>query len=211
MQSIQQRWGGHYRSAKAGNHSHLSLAIRKYGRENFRIEVLHQAQTLDELNAMETHFILLYQSYKPENGYNMTLGGEDNIMRYRTGKKNHMYGRAGFGGKKHSKETKKLQSVAQMGRPKSIAHRTSLSRAAKKRFQTPEGRLFREKLRTLTSVRFKGKPKPRAYSLRMAAYNRTRISPLIGRIWATSPEGVSKLIYPNKISKNWTRGRVNHG
>lgn len=54
----------------------IHCAIRKYGADSFAIEPLHHAKTRKELNAMETFFIILHQSHKPENGYNMTLGGE---------------------------------------------------------------------------------------------------------------------------------------
>ncbi len=69
------RWRQHLSSAKDGT-LHLHNAIRKYGPDAFKIEVLHLAQTLVELNAMETFFIVLHQSHREENGYNLTLGGE---------------------------------------------------------------------------------------------------------------------------------------
>ncbi len=63
----------------------LQDAIRKYGADSFSIEPLYHAQSRKELNAMETFFIVLHQSHKPENGYNMTMGGEN--LGYWTGKK----------------------------------------------------------------------------------------------------------------------------
>jgi|SRR5208282_827790 len=51
-------------------------AIRKYGANAFKFEVIHRAQTFVELSKMETFFIILHQSHKPENGYNLTLGGD---------------------------------------------------------------------------------------------------------------------------------------
>lgn len=53
----------------------IHAAIRKYGWDSFRIEILHCAKTIDELNAMETFFIILHQSHHPQNGYNRSLGG----------------------------------------------------------------------------------------------------------------------------------------
>jgi hypothetical protein len=46
-----------------------------------RSEVIYRAKTADELSKMETFFIVLHQSHKVENGYNMTLGGEGTVGR----------------------------------------------------------------------------------------------------------------------------------
>lgn len=74
------RWREHVWFSKASKYrvykSALQQAIRKYGFDKFLIEPLHHAYSRKELNAMETFFIILHQSHKPENGYNMTLGGE---------------------------------------------------------------------------------------------------------------------------------------
>lgn len=53
-------------------------AIRKYTIENFESEILCNADSKDELNALEIYYIEKYNSYyKNDNGgYNMTLGGE---------------------------------------------------------------------------------------------------------------------------------------
>jgi group I intron endonuclease len=86
---IEIRWKQHIWFSQARNQrtykSALQNAIRKYGADKFTIEFLHRAKTRKELNAMETFFILLHQSHDPENGYNMTLGGEN--LGYWTGKK----------------------------------------------------------------------------------------------------------------------------
>ncbi len=55
---------------------HLAGASRKYGPDAFTVEVIYRAKTPVELSKMETFFIVLHQSFKPENGYNMTMGGE---------------------------------------------------------------------------------------------------------------------------------------
>jgi group I intron endonuclease len=53
----------------------VHAAIRKYGWDAFDTEIIYQAKTIDELNAMETFFIILHQSHCPQNGYNRSLGG----------------------------------------------------------------------------------------------------------------------------------------
>jgi hypothetical protein len=55
---------------------YLYNAIRKHGPDAFAVEVIHRARTPEELSAMETFFIVLHQSHRPENGYNLAMGGE---------------------------------------------------------------------------------------------------------------------------------------
>lgn len=51
-------------------------AIRKYGIDNFKWEVINSDVPIEMLNDVEMNTIILYDSYK--NGYNSTLGGEGN-------------------------------------------------------------------------------------------------------------------------------------
>lgn len=69
------RWREHVHNAKTGKR-YINRAIHKHGMGMFLIEPVYLAHSRKELNAMETFFIILHQSHKPENGYNMTLGGE---------------------------------------------------------------------------------------------------------------------------------------
>lgn len=57
-----------------GSSSIISKAIRKYGRENFKIEVLFQTFSLKDMELMENEFIKLYDSLTP-HGYNNKSGG----------------------------------------------------------------------------------------------------------------------------------------
>ncbi len=74
--SVQVRWGQHVADARRGSELYLHRAIRKYGVKAFEAKILYAAKTFHELSKMETFFIILHQSHKPENGYNMTMGGE---------------------------------------------------------------------------------------------------------------------------------------
>ena len=71
-----ERWENHQEDARRGCSYYFHNAIRKYGSAAFKIEELYQAKTSRELSRMETFFIVLHQSHKPENGYNGTLGGD---------------------------------------------------------------------------------------------------------------------------------------
>lgn len=74
--SIEERWKAHCTCVKYNNHHSLfHNAIRKYGEENFKIELIDTADTFEELNEKEIKYIKEYNSLTP-NGYNMTEGGQ---------------------------------------------------------------------------------------------------------------------------------------
>lgn len=54
---------------------YLYCAIRKYGQENFKWEILGYCDNETNLNFLEKAFIKKYNSFG-ENGYNMTEGGD---------------------------------------------------------------------------------------------------------------------------------------
>ncbi len=77
VHTLVQRWKWHLADARGNRYqTHFYKALRKYGPEAFTIEILYQAKTKFELSRMETFFIVLHQSYRAENGYNGTLGGD---------------------------------------------------------------------------------------------------------------------------------------
>lgn len=83
-QTIQEkrRKVAHKNNAKNGVQGYFYNAIRKYGFENFSYDVLIRIQSEDRhkvftlLDALERHYIKLYDSRNPNKGYNITEGGE---------------------------------------------------------------------------------------------------------------------------------------
>ena len=72
--TAKKRFLQHLREAKKEKPKTLiSRAIKKYGEENFCIELLETAKTLEELSEKEKKWILLENTMKP-NGYNVLLG-----------------------------------------------------------------------------------------------------------------------------------------
>jgi len=71
--SIKRRWSGHVSQSRHAN-TKFSRAIRKYGRQNFRIEVIASSRTFKDLLELERILISQYES--KEYGYNATDGGE---------------------------------------------------------------------------------------------------------------------------------------
>ena len=54
----------------------INVAIRKYGKENFKIEEIVSCFDIDSLNEMEKFFIENFNCLSP-NGYNLTTGGKN--------------------------------------------------------------------------------------------------------------------------------------
>jgi group I intron endonuclease len=104
----------------------LKAAIKKYGVENFNMEVM-LVSTQDYCYEMERKAIEAYGTRKP-NGYNICAGGRGavglsgalNGMYGRTGEAHPHYGKPGYNiGRKLSEETKLNMSKARLGQKRS--------------------------------------------------------------------------------------------
>ena len=88
-----QRYRAHKSSANnSESHEYDSLfhrAIRKYGFDNFKYEILQETNDQDLLNRLEVFYIAYYNSQSP-GGYNILEGGKNSLrgpMPYETRKK----------------------------------------------------------------------------------------------------------------------------
>jgi group I intron endonuclease len=122
----------------------LKNAILKYGKENFKMEVLLKASQ-KYCYEIEPKVIALYNTLKP-NGYNLSKGGMGSLGL--TGEMNGCYGRIGeshphFGkqgyrtGIKHTEETKAKMRAAHTGRKHSEETKVKMSNSGKRRFSDP--------------------------------------------------------------------------
>ena len=70
--NIQKRWSNH----KCGNAPHqvIARAIKKYGVENFKFEILYRNISIEEIDNLEINTIKEKNSLVP-NGYNVSKGG----------------------------------------------------------------------------------------------------------------------------------------
>lgn len=134
--SIEKRWASHcYRGSLC---LALKNAIDKYGRDNFTLEVIYKACSLEELNKKEKYYIELHGSMAP-NGYNLKTGGNSPIYSEESVQKmseSHK-GQLGYWlGKKHSEETKQKlveshlgEKNCNFGKPKSDSTKKKISDA----------------------------------------------------------------------------------
>lgn len=82
---------------------YLHTSMKKYGIENFFIEIIETCQNIGELNSKEVYWIKKLNSLAP-NGYNLNYGGDNKKHSERTkkllseklsGKNNGMFGKKG--------------------------------------------------------------------------------------------------------------------
>jgi group I intron endonuclease len=75
-QVLDKRWECHLRDAfKYNRQTKLARALRKYGKENFRVEIISEDLDLEVLNKVEEDFISEFDS--AECGYNIKPGGRN--------------------------------------------------------------------------------------------------------------------------------------
>lgn len=98
--SLSIRWTQHkHHAGRTKKKMHLYVAMKKYGFENFNIELVKSCETEQEMYNLEIELIKKHQSNNRLFGYNNSTGGEVSVM-----------------GMKHSKETREKISKMQRGR-----------------------------------------------------------------------------------------------
>jgi group I intron endonuclease len=125
------------------NSSYISRAIKKYGKNNFIVEEICCAKSLEDLNFLEIFFISKLNTLKPK-GYNIEYGG-DNIKRVRSS----------MSGKQHSEATRLRMSEAHKGKKLSAETKKKLSVARKGVPVKPE--VLKNRSNNLTGIRHRGK------------------------------------------------------
>jgi group I intron endonuclease len=121
--TLARRWQEHLRADAPS--MLISRAIKKYGALAFQIEVLYEAESLEELEEAERRFIFEYKANDQEKGYNLTAGGD---------------GGPSWKGKTHTEETRQKISQACKGLKRSNATRRKISEFRKQFKYSAEAR-----------------------------------------------------------------------
>jgi group I intron endonuclease len=117
---LDKRWGDH--CSKGSNCRFLSRAINKYGKENFTIEQIDTALSIEELNQKEIYWIEQLNSLSP-NGYNLKTGGSNGNLSQETKDK---ISNSNLG-KKRTEKSKQLMREKQLGKKHTEEHRRKIS------------------------------------------------------------------------------------
>lgn len=136
---VTERWGAHCQHAlntRSAKFNRMQKAIRKYGKTNFDLEIIAQADSKGESWALEIHYIEKYNSYyKNGFGYNMTLGGETDTLKDHPNREEII----------QKMKAAKLNFIPwNKGKPHSLETRKKIQQLAVRRFANPEER---EKIR----------------------------------------------------------------
>ena len=144
INSLKSRKSDHFNKAdNSTRNNHFCSALRKYGADSFRWQVICICPNIDSLNEREQYYIAYYDSIKC--GYNLTNGGLNYIVSDetkqrmsknspdRSGKNNPMYGVHLYGednpmyGKHHSDEANEKNRKAHLGKKASAKTLKKLS------------------------------------------------------------------------------------
>lgn len=74
------RWRRHISAARSGVKTAIGAAIRKYGSDGFRFEIIVEAVNFREAAAIERGLIASHRTLSP-HGYNLSTGGEATLGR----------------------------------------------------------------------------------------------------------------------------------
>jgi group I intron endonuclease len=131
----------------------LQTAIRKYGMDGFDAEILAEVENIDELNSLETLWILIAGATKRTIGYNCTSGG----MNHRRSEETLAKMSASRRGRKQSPEAVARRVTAMRGKKRSGQALENIKAGARKREAA-----YTEEQRRYRSKRFCGVPTGRA-------------------------------------------------
>lgn len=135
--NFKRRMAEHRRYSKTIINRKIYIAMRKYGFDEFKVEILEEynikdeSKLLEKLNERETYFIDKYNSFVC--GYNCTLGGDG--TKGASGELNPFYG------KKHNAQTRKKMSEAREGMKLSEEHKKNIGLASTGRKHSSESKV----------------------------------------------------------------------
>ena len=108
------RFQKHLSDALHGSPFPIHNALRKYGRQNFSLEIIEFCKNSEELKEREKYWISFYNANDRSIGYNMTEGGDGTFGRTLSEETKEKIRQKAIG-RKASEETKKKMSELRKG------------------------------------------------------------------------------------------------
>lgn len=202
-------------------------AVRKYGKKNFKREILRRCETLHELRIWEYVYIKKYHSQDLKIGYNI-VDGDVNTTEYNPAKRPEVKYKIKIAsiGRKLSNETRKKISDGNKGKKRSLETRSKISKnsvgfrgkkhtdeSRKKMSDALRGRVFSEEHRKKLSESLKGvnnwsRGKKRIeHSIKMSGMN----NPMFGSRFMWITNGTENKRFKgeeSEIPNGWRKGKI---
>lgn len=199
-----------------GSGTYLKNAIKKYGKENFKVCLIDTAESFEELNEKEIYYISKYNAVNSDEFYNMSTGGvlfgqghilhhtyetKQRISKANSGKNNKFFGH------KHSEETKeKLRNAWKQRKLIPVSDETR-----RKMSESRKGKKFTDEHKRKISEAQKGK-KGNNFGKKLSKDVRNKISYTISQqVWinnGTINKRVNKNDVENFLNNDFVLGRL---
>lgn len=115
------RYRHHWYEARIGESAPIHRSMKKYGEENFTLEILETVDTYEELKDREKYWIKFYDSMNREKGYNLTEGGDGTFGRMHSEETKDKIRQKAIG-RKASEETRRKMSESRKGKTSERRH-----------------------------------------------------------------------------------------
>ena len=193
-QSVKQRWSGHLSDSKRKKNYLFNRAIRKYGPDAFKCEILQTFRTIKEANILEVKWIKYFNSNDKTIGYNSTPGGkcykqsEETKSKIRSARKLQPCPRTG---KYHSAESKLKMSLGHIGKKRKPFSNETRSKMAIAR----RGRAVSEEVKTILRDKNIGKQLSAETKAKISSSNKGKkmsSAAIKNRLISVGPKGSSK-------------------
>lgn len=202
----------------------LTEAIKKYGEDNFFIELIEEVDTASRAYELEQYYIKKYNTKAPY-GYNLTDGGDgifgwDVSEEYRQEcservKLLHKGKKVGMYGKKHSIETKRKMSEATKGKPKPWLIGKEKTDETKQKIREKQlGKIISDETKQKISENHhdvSGSNNPmygKKHSPETIKKIKEKLKQSPKRIWINNNKEERLIIWNSEIPSGYTRGRL---
>jgi hypothetical protein len=175
-------YGSGSRPNYLGSGIRLTMAIKKYGKENFHIEKLRFFKTRKDAYYYEDRFLKLYKVNSLVESYNLINSGDNGTYGFKHSQETKDKLSAAHKGKTISQEQKDKLSAVRKGKPLSQETKDKLSAAKKGKPRKPQSQEHKDKLsaaqigkthsqetKDKLSAAKKGKPKSQEHKDKLSA------------------------------------------